>query len=88
MAGLLTNMAQVNGETLRVKEGIEYNIPDYYSIRSRYGVREAYSNGILCGVDKSGTFNPQGTLTRAEPDYSTAFKAIVQLSYRLIVFCI
>ncbi len=43
-------------------------IADWNSIGTYYRnyVREAYSMGLLSGVDTKGTFNPKGTLTRAE----------------------
>ena len=46
----------------------ESAIPDWYSIGEGYreGVRLAYSLGFIGGVDSKGTFNPNGTLTRAQ----------------------
>ena len=46
----------------------ESAIPDWYSIGEGYreGVRFSYSMGFIGGVDSNGTFNPNGTLTRAQ----------------------
>lgn len=46
----------------------ESAIPDWYSIGEGYreGVRFSYSMGFIGGVDSKGTFNPNGTLTRAQ----------------------
>ena len=46
----------------------ESAIPDWYSIGEGYreGVRFSYSIGFIGGVDSKGTFNPSGTLTRAQ----------------------
>lgn len=46
----------------------ESAIPDWYSIGEGYreGVRFSYSMGFIGGVDNKGTFNPNGTLTRAQ----------------------
>lgn len=43
-------------------------IPDYSAIEEYYQpfVRQTYSLGLLGGVDKQGTFNPAGTLNRAQ----------------------
>ncbi len=44
------------------------NIPDYSKVDPYYKtyVLQAYSMGFLGGVDKKGTFNPEGHLTRAQ----------------------
>ena len=46
----------------------ESAIPDWYSIGEGYreGVRFSYSMGFIGGTDSNGTFNPNGTLTRAQ----------------------
>ena len=46
----------------------ESAIPDWYSIGEGYreGVRFSYSMGFIGGTDRNGTFNPNGTLTRAQ----------------------
>ena len=43
-------------------------IPDYNSIGTAYRsyVKVAYSKGIIAGTDQAGTFNPLGTLNRAQ----------------------
>lgn len=43
-------------------------IPDYNKIGTYYRdyVQVAYSKGLIAGVDKAGTFNPMGTLNRAQ----------------------
>ena len=44
------------------------DFPDIYAVGDEYfeSVAMAYGEGLLCGVDSKGTFNPKGTLTRAE----------------------
>lgn len=46
----------------------ESAIPDWYSFGEGYreGIRFSYSMGFIGGVDSKGTFNPNGTLTRAQ----------------------
>lgn len=53
-------------------------IPDYTSVGSFYKeyVLYAYADGLLCGTDQAGTFNPKGTLTRAEA--STVLYRIIE----------
>ena len=43
-------------------------IPDYNQVGTHYRdyVRVAYKEGLIAGTDKAGTFNPTGTLTRAQ----------------------
>lgn len=43
-------------------------IPDYNKIGTYYRnyVQVAYSKGLICGTDSAGTFNPMGTLNRAQ----------------------
>ena len=43
-------------------------IPDWNSIGEGYreGVRYSYSLGLIAGTDSKGTFNPKGTLNRAQ----------------------
>ena len=43
-------------------------IPDYNKIGTYYRnyVQIAYSKGLICGTDAAGTFNPMGTLNRAQ----------------------
>ena len=49
-------------------DGAKVLIPDYNNIEAKYikAVEFCYSQGILCGIDSNGTFNPKGHLTRAE----------------------
>ncbi|MBR5228346.1 MAG: S-layer homology domain-containing protein, partial [Firmicutes bacterium] len=44
------------------------DFPDVDKVGDEYfeAVAIAYGEGLLCGVDAAGTFNPQGTLTRAQ----------------------
>lgn len=43
-------------------------IPDFNKVGTHYAdyVRVAYKEGLICGTDSAGTFNPHGTLTRAQ----------------------
>lgn len=43
-------------------------IPDFNEVGGHYKdyVRVAYKEGLIAGTDKAGTFNPKGTLTRAQ----------------------
>ncbi len=67
MAQILVKVAEVNGEYLKIKDGIENNIRDYKDISKdrAEAVKMAYSNGLLVG-DSNGNYNPKATLTRAE----------------------
>lgn len=44
------------------------DFPDIYNVGDEYFeyVAMAYGEGLLCGVDSKGTFNPKGTLSRAD----------------------
>ena len=43
-------------------------IPDFNKVGAPFKdyVRVAYKEGLICGTDSAGTFNPTGTLTRAQ----------------------
>ncbi|MBM6665503.1 S-layer homology domain-containing protein [Flavonifractor plautii] len=66
MAVLLSRAAEINGEPLEILPGIENNINDLdkVSIDKVTAVKQAYSSGLLFGVD-NGNFDPKGTMTRA-----------------------
>jgi len=68
MAEILVNSASANGEDLDYHPKMRYMIADYGKISSWYqnAVEKCYTNGLLTGVDGQGTFNPYGTMTRAE----------------------
>ena len=57
-------------------------IPDYNSIGTYYRnyVQIAYSKGFIAGVDNAGTFNPMGTLNRAQA--ATVLYRLVEPSTR------
>ena len=69
MAMIAVRAIEKRGETLskQYADNVQASIPDNRKIDSRYRdfVLTAYENGILCGVDDLGTFDPNGTLTRA-----------------------
>lgn len=67
MAMIMVRALKDNGETANRLVSTS-KIADWNSIGTYYRnyVREAYSMGLLAGVNTKGTFNPQGTLTRAE----------------------
>ena len=69
MAMVAVRAIEKRGETLskQYAENVQASIPDNQKIDSSYRdfVLTAYENGILCGVDEIGTFDPNGTLTRA-----------------------
>ena len=69
MAMVAVRAIEKRGETLssQYAENVQASIPDNQKIDSRCldFVLTAYENGILCGVDDLGTFDPNGTLTRA-----------------------
>ena len=69
MAMVAVRAIEKRGETLssQYAENVQASIPDNQKIDSYYRdfVLTAYENGILCGVDDLGTFDPDGTLTRA-----------------------
>lgn len=66
MAVLLSRAAEINGEPLEILPGIENNINDLDKVSSDKvtAVKQAYSSGLLFGVD-NGNFDPKGTMTRA-----------------------
>lgn len=81
MAMLLARAAEVNKDY--PDELLDSSrIPDYSSIGGYYKdyVITAYSMGMLCGTDKSGTFSPQGTLSRAQA--ATVLYRLVEPSAR------
>ena len=69
MAMIAVRAIEKRGEKLskQYADNVQASIPDNQKIDSRYRdfVLTAYENGILCGVDDLGTFDPNGTLTRA-----------------------
>lgn len=67
MAYVLTKVADVQNKA-PASLVASSKIPDYNSINSYYrdGVVKAYSMGLITGTDSKGTFNPNGTLTRAQ----------------------
>lgn len=85
MAMVLVNIAKANGENLEVRLGIEQNISDYSKVNvfKRDAVKVAYSNGLIAGKDKTGRFDPQGTLTRAE--VATVFCRVMNYTSRPVV---
>ena len=68
MALVSSKALMMRGETFFITEDLHKKIPDYNQVGKEYTmyVEMAYSMGILCGVDSSGTFAPLQTLTRAE----------------------
>lgn len=73
MAQIATRILQTNGVVLTTVEEFknfnpEISIPDYDLTSEDYrnAVKVAYIEGILQGIDDSGTFAPDNTLTRAE----------------------
>lgn len=60
-------------------------IPDYNTIGTYYrsAVKTAYSKGMICGIDAAGTFNPKGTLNRAQA--ATVLYRLVEPSTRSVV---
>ena len=85
MAVVLVKIAEVNGENLEVRLGIENNISDYSQVDTfkKDAVRAAYSNGLLTGKDTSGRFDPTGVLTRAE--VATVFCRVMNYTNRPVV---
>ena len=85
MAMVLVKIAEVNGENLEVRLGIENNISDYNTVDNfkKDAVRAAYSNGLLTGKDTSGRFAPKDTLTRAE--VATVFCRVMNYTPRPVV---
>ncbi len=69
MAMIAVRAIEKRGEKLSLQyaANVQASIPDNQKIYRRYHdfVLTAYENGILCGVDDLGTFDPDGTLTRA-----------------------
>lgn len=60
----------------------ESRIPDYNKVGGHYKdyVRVAYKEGLIAGVDTVGTFNPGGTLTRAQA--ATVLNRLIDASTR------
>jgi len=58
-------------------------IPDYSSVGTYYRdyVRVAYKAGMIAGVDAAGTFNPLGTLNRAQA--ATVLNRLIDASTRV-----
>lgn len=68
MAQLVCNAMLANGEAdVTDIQSVISQIPDV-SVNHQFaqGIAFCYSRGILQGVDKNGSFNPEGTLTRAQ----------------------
>ncbi|MBE7050162.1 MAG: S-layer homology domain-containing protein [Ruminococcaceae bacterium] len=82
MALVSSKALMMRGETFFITEDLHKKIPDYNQVGKEYTmyVEMAYSMGILCGVDSSGTFAPLQTLTRAEA--ATVLYRIVEPSVR------
>lgn len=59
-------------------------ISDYHTVSHEYQsyVVQAYSLGLLVGVDESGTFNPEGILNRAQA--ATAIYRLIDPSTRIV----
>lgn len=66
----MTIAEQMGKETFEIKDGIENNIGDYSKILTKLDDRnyilKAYSNGILCGVNDRGDYEPNAHANRAE----------------------
>ena len=60
-------------------------ISDFAEVTEEYQnyVQKAYTKGILTGVDTKGTFDPDGTLTRAQA--ATVLYRVINSSARLDV---
>ena len=60
-------------------------IADYNTVGSYYKdyVRQCYSMGMICGTDSKGTFNPNGTLNRAQA--ATVLYRLVRADNRIEV---
>ena len=67
---VMTVAEQLGEEEFEVKEGIENNIGDYEAVRKKSSylrsIVQAYSNGIISGMNDRGDFVPDGTARRAE----------------------
>lgn len=80
MAYVATNALKYNGESAE-RTVPTSNIPDYSSCGAyRASVLFAYSTGVLMGVDASGAFDPNGTLSRAAA--ATVAVRLVDKSFR------
>ncbi len=80
MAYVVTNAMKFNGESAE-KIVPMANIPDLNQCGSYMNaVQFAYSMGVLMGVSDDGTFNPNGTLTRAQA--ATVVVRMVDKDYR------
>ncbi len=69
MSGVILSTLEEKGERLAsIKAEVQFAIPDFdlIEVGRRTSVVRAYQSGILCGVDAKGTFNPKGSLSRAE----------------------
>lgn len=66
MAMIASRITLANGESMEAV--LAESIPDYDSVGQIYraDVLNAYSKGIILGVDDDGTFDPTGVLTRAQ----------------------
>ena len=81
MAYVLANALEELGQT---PEQVipDSRIPDYSKIGTYYRsyVKVAYTEGLIAGTDAKGTFNPMGTLTRAQA--ATVIYRLVEESTR------
>lgn len=70
MAFIMMTVAEgLGNEKFEIKDGINSVIGDFSDvITSQFGyyIMQAYSNGILVGVDDSGSYKPNNFVTRAE----------------------
>ncbi len=66
MAKILVKACNKSGEGLGDKKYTDF--PDYDKVSPEYRdyVAVAYAEGLLCGVNDAGKFDPKGTLTRAQ----------------------
>ncbi len=70
------------GERYDVNLSAAYkSIPDKKAVKFIENVTMAYAKGIITGIDENGTFNPSGTLTRAEG--STILLRTIAPTYRI-----
>lgn len=84
MAAILVRAAEQLGEDTNVTIS-ESEIPDYDSVGSQYReyVVTAYGMGLIAGVDSVGSFNPKGTLSRAQA--ATVIYRLLEPDTRLAV---
>ena len=68
MAMVLVRAMAETGENTDIQVVKDSRIPDYNQIGTKYRefVKIAYTKGLINGTDSAGTFNPKGTLNRAQ----------------------